>query len=114
MQEICTLRAIRRALETESRTLLTGHEGGNAGNSQDAEGSYAGGDPIHVDANAAVQHLDRYITFRLMLFKDCSRLYQRQDHLSAVRFSDFQNSVDSILCWESNIPSSVCEAILKP
>ena len=38
MQEICTLRAMRRALETESRTLLTGHEGGNAGNSQG--GSY--------------------------------------------------------------------------
>ena len=34
MQEICTLRAMRRALETESRNLLTGHEGGNAGNSQ--------------------------------------------------------------------------------
>jgi hypothetical protein len=34
VQEICTLRAMRRALETESRKLLTGHEGGNAGNSQ--------------------------------------------------------------------------------
>jgi len=34
VQEICTLRAMRRALETESRNLLTGHEGGNAGNSQ--------------------------------------------------------------------------------
>ena len=31
MREIRTLRAMWRVLETELRTLLTGHEGGNAG-----------------------------------------------------------------------------------
>ena len=34
MQEIRMLRAMWRALETELRKLLIGHEGGNAGNSQ--------------------------------------------------------------------------------
>ena len=34
MREIRLLRAMWRALETESRNLLTGHEGGNAGYSQ--------------------------------------------------------------------------------
>jgi hypothetical protein len=33
------------ALETGYGKLLNGREGGNAGNSQDAEGSYAGVDP---------------------------------------------------------------------
>ena len=31
MREIRLLRAMWRALETESRSFLTGHEGGNAG-----------------------------------------------------------------------------------
>ena len=34
VREIRLLRAMWRALETESRNLLTGHEGGNAGYSQ--------------------------------------------------------------------------------
>ena len=34
MREIRTLRAMLRALETESRQLLNGHESGNAGYSQ--------------------------------------------------------------------------------
>ncbi len=34
MREICTLRATWRVLETESRLLLNGHAGGNAGHSQ--------------------------------------------------------------------------------
>ena len=34
MREIRLLRAMWRALETESRNPLTGHEGGNAGYSQ--------------------------------------------------------------------------------
>jgi hypothetical protein len=34
VREIRLLRAMWRALETESRSLLTGHEGGNAGYSQ--------------------------------------------------------------------------------
>ena len=34
MREIRTLRAMWRVLETESRLLLNGHEGGNAGHSQ--------------------------------------------------------------------------------
>jgi hypothetical protein len=36
VREIRTLRAMRRALETKLRKLLTGHEGGNAGYSQGA------------------------------------------------------------------------------
>ena len=35
MREIRMLRAMWRALETGSRTLLTGHEGGNAGHRQE-------------------------------------------------------------------------------
>jgi hypothetical protein len=38
VREIRTLRAMWRALETELRNFLNGHEGGNAGNSQG--GSY--------------------------------------------------------------------------
>ena len=34
MREIRTLRAKRRELETEPRTLLNGHEGGNPGHGQ--------------------------------------------------------------------------------
>jgi hypothetical protein len=34
MREIRTLRAMWRALETELRNFLNGHEGGNAGHSQ--------------------------------------------------------------------------------
>jgi len=34
VREIRLLRAMRRALETESRSFLNGHEGGNAGYSQ--------------------------------------------------------------------------------
>ena len=36
MREIRTLRATWRALETESRSFLNGHEGGNAGYSQES------------------------------------------------------------------------------
>ena len=36
MREIRLLRAMWRALETESRSFLNGHEGGNAGYSQRA------------------------------------------------------------------------------
>ncbi len=34
VREICTLRAMWRGLEAESRTSLHGHEGGNPGHSQ--------------------------------------------------------------------------------